>query len=161
MKRVCFLLVSSPGVFFMRDSRQGPFSFSSYWRKSIKETPCSYDQGSSRVLNNPSRDWQEEATAPGGSLLMTLQNTHCWITAKDSVRDLYFYYSTLGCCGGLTLPWCQVPTKAALSLPLLSWTRERNIMKGSWVEIRTGRSLTNYCHWQNKLDLGKMNLNYY
>ena len=32
---------------------------------------------------------------------------------------------------------CQVPTKTALSLPLLSWTGNR--MKGSRVETRTGR----------------------
>ena len=30
-----------------------------------------------------------------------------------------------------------------------------NKMKGSWVKIRTGRSLTNYHHGQNRLDLGK------
>jgi len=40
--------------------------------------------------------------------------------------------------GGLILPGCQVPTKAALSLPLLRQGRE-NITKDSWVEIRTGR----------------------
>ena len=30
-----------------------------------------------------------------------------------------------GSCGGLTLAGRQVPTKAALSLPLLNWTGER------------------------------------
>jgi len=34
-------------------------------------------------------------------------------------------------------------------------------MKGSWVEIRTGRSLTNYHHRQNRIDLRKINLIYY
>ena len=39
-------------------------------------------------------------------------------------------------CGGLTLAGCQVPTKATLSLPLLSWTGGDNKTKGSWVKIR-------------------------
>jgi len=33
--------------------------------------------------------------------------------------------SSLPAFGGLTLVGCPVPTKAALSLPLLSWTGER------------------------------------
>jgi len=32
-----------------------------------------------------------------------------------------------------------VPTKAALSLPSSTGQARRNIMKGSWVEIRAGR----------------------
>ena len=40
-------------------------------------------------------------------------------------------------CGGLTPAGCQVPTKAALSLALLSWTGGENITKGSWIKIRT------------------------
>jgi len=32
---------------------------------------------------------------------------------------------------------------------------EKNIMKGSWAEIRTGRLLSSYRHWQNRLYLGK------
>jgi len=60
-------------------------------------------------------------------------------------------------CGGLTLTGCQVPTTAALSLPFLSWTgKKKNTMKGSCVEIRTRRSLTNYHHGQNRLDTGKL-----
>jgi len=62
-------------------------------------------------------------------------------------------------CGGLTLARCQVPSKDTLSLHLLSWMGRENILKGSWIEIRTGRSLTNYCHGQNGLDLEKINLN--
>ena len=45
--------------------------------------------------------------------------------------------------------------QAAPSLPLLNWTGGENKTKGSWVERRTGRSLTNYRHGQNRLDLGK------
>lgn len=31
-------------------------------------------------------------------------------------------------------------------------------LKSSWVKIKTGTSLTNYDHGQNRLDLGKINL---
>jgi len=49
-----------------------------------------------------------------------------------------------------------VPIKTALSLPLLSWTGERKY--GERLEGRDkdrGRSLTNYCHGQNRLNLGR------
>jgi len=42
-------------------------------------------------------------------------------------------------CGGLTLAEHQVPTKTALSLPSTAGQGRENIMKGSRVEIRTGR----------------------
>ena len=42
-------------------------------------------------------------------------------------------------CFGLAWIKCQVPTKAAVSLPLLSGQRRRNTVKGSWIEIGTGR----------------------
>ncbi|GAB0207891.1 mitochondrial enolase superfamily member 1 [Grus japonensis] len=57
-------------------------------------------------------------------------------------------------CGGLTLAGGQVPTKATLSLPLLSWTGKRK-----YNEMLVGRekdrerSLTNYRHGQNRLNL--------
>ena len=56
---------------------------------------------------------------------------------------------------GLTLAGCQVPTKSALSLPSSAGQGRDNITKGLWVKIRTGRSLSNYRHRQNRLDLGK------
>ena len=64
------------------------------------------------------------------------------------------------CCGGLTLAGCQVPTKAILSLPAppSAGQGRQNITKGSWVKIRTRRDhSTNYCHRQNRLNLGKIN----
>ena len=65
-------------------------------------------------------------------------------------------------CGGLTVAGRQVPTKAALSLPSSAGQGRENEMKGSWVEIRTGRSLSNYHYQQNRLDVGKkINLIYY
>jgi len=61
--------------------------------------------------------------------------------------------------GGLILAGCQVPTKAALSLPLLIWTAERKynerlIGRGKGRE----RSRSNYHHRQNRLDSRKLNL---
>jgi len=50
-----------------------------------------------------------------------------------------------------------VATRAALSLPLLSWTGERKYderLKGR--DKDRERSLTNYCHRQNRLKLGKL-----
>jgi len=49
---------------------------------------------------------------------------------------------------------CQVPTKTALSLPLLNWTGERKYderLEGR--DKGRERSLTNYCHGQNRLKL--------
>ena len=51
---------------------------------------------------------------------------------------------------------CQVPTKAALSLLLLSWTGERK--HDERLEGRDQdreRPLTSYCHGQNRLNLGR------
>jgi len=51
---------------------------------------------------------------------------------------------------------CQVPTKTALSLPLLSRTRERKYDER--LEHRDKdreRSLTNYRYGQNRLNLGR------
>lgn len=43
------------------------------------------------------------------------------------------------CYGGLTLAGHQEPSKATLSLPSSPGQERENIMKGSWVKIRTGR----------------------
>jgi len=51
---------------------------------------------------------------------------------------------------------CQVSTKRTLSLPLLNWTGERKYderLEGRDKDRQ--RSLTNYCHGQNSLDLGR------
>jgi len=54
----------------------------------------------------------------------------------------------------------QVPTKATPSLPSSAAQRRENIMKGSWVEIRTGRdhsriTVTGKANstWGNELNL--------
>lgn len=52
--------------------------------------------------------------------------------------------------------WKGVPTKVAISLPSSFGHQVENVMKGSWIEIRTlQRSLSSYCHRQNRLHLGK------
>ena len=56
-------------------------------------------------------------------------------------------------CGGLTLAGHEVPTKAALSLSSSTGQGTENITKGSWVKIRTGRSLSNYHTITGKTDL--------
>jgi len=51
---------------------------------------------------------------------------------------------------------CQVPTRPALSLPLLSWAEERKCderLQGRHKDRE--RSLANYCHGQNRLNLGR------
>jgi len=60
-------------------------------------------------------------------------------------------------CSGLTLVGRQVPTKAALSLPLLSLTGEKNYNERLMDPVKDReRSLTNYHHGQNRLDMGKL-----
>jgi len=59
------------------------------------------------------------------------------------------------------LGWLPDTYPATLSLPLLNRTEEEEKRKkSSWVEIKTGRSLTSYCHGQNRLDSQKSNLIY-
>jgi len=51
---------------------------------------------------------------------------------------------------------CQVSTKTTSSVPLLNWTGERKYderLKGR--DKDRERSLTNYCHGQNRLNLGR------
>jgi len=51
---------------------------------------------------------------------------------------------------------CQVPTKTALSLPILSWTGERKYDERLKDRDKDReRSLTNCCHGQNRLNLGR------
>jgi len=51
---------------------------------------------------------------------------------------------------------CQVTTKTTLSLPLLNWTGERKYDERLQGSDKDGeRSLTNYRHRQNRLNLGR------
>jgi len=54
-------------------------------------------------------------------------------------------------------PWLDARCPPKLrSLPFSDGQGRENITKGSWVDIRTGRSLTSYRHGQNRLDLVKL-----
>ena len=58
------------------------------------------------------------------TLLSDEEGGHFWsvlLCAEQIIPDPWSQTD----CGGLTLAGCQVPTKSALSLPLLSWTGER------------------------------------
>jgi len=51
---------------------------------------------------------------------------------------------------------CHVPTRTALSLPLISWTRERKYDERlEDPDKDRERSLASYCHGQNRLNLGR------
>jgi len=63
------------------------------------------------------------------------KNYHLWTFFHLVLHSIF----SLDYCGGLTLAGCQVPTKAALLFSLLSGQGRENIIKGSWVKIRTGR----------------------
>lgn len=58
--------------------------------------------------------------------------------------------------------WLAKLHHAAFSLPLLSSPREENMTekKPSWVEIRTGKSLSKCCHGQNRLNVSEINVIY-
>jgi len=60
-------------------------------------------------------------------------------------------------CGGLTPAGHQVPSKAALLLPLAGQGREKYNEKLEGQDKDRERSLTNYHHRQNRLGLGKKN----
>jgi len=65
----------------------------------------------------------------------------------------YFGFSLLFWFG---LDKCQVPTKTALSLPPLNWTGKRKYDEKLMGQDKDReRSLTNYCHGQNRLNLGR------
>ena len=60
-------------------------------------------------------------------------------------------------CSGLTLAGGQVPTKAALSLPSSAGQGERKYNERLMGQGKDReRSLTNYCHRQNRLNLEKL-----
>jgi len=58
--------------------------------------------------------------------------------------------------GRLTLAWCQVPTKLLSHSPSSTGQGRENMMKGKWVEIRTGILLRSYHHGQKRFDSGKL-----
>lgn len=55
------------------------------------------------------------------------------------------------------LAGCQMPTQLPSPSPASRGLAEKGRWR-SWVEMQTGRWLGNYCHGQNRLDLGETNL---
>jgi len=77
---------------------------------------------------------------------MLLQMFLLVLTEKDISVTLFWF----------SLDKCQAPTKTTLSLLLLKWTGKRKYDER--LEDRDKdreRSLTNYCHGQNRLNLGR------
>lgn len=62
--------------------------------------------------------------------------------------------------GGLNLTVCQVPTLPCSVSPSSIGHGEKIRWKSSWVKIRTGRSLINYCHIRTRFDLRMIGLIY-
>jgi len=59
-------------------------------------------------------------------------------------------------CGGLAWLDARCPPKPLYHSPSSAGQERKNTVKGSWVKIRTRRSLTSYHHGQNIVDLGKL-----
>jgi len=78
-----------------------------------------------------------------------------------NITQVMVWHLTQARAGDLQVFWfgldkCQVPTKTCLSLPLLNWTGERKYderLKGR--DKDRERSLTNYHHGQNNMNLGR------
>lgn len=79
-----------------------------------------------------------------------LQNLVQAATFKPEI-SIILYHS----CGRLTVASCQLPAQT-LSHSLYSTGQMKKIgWKRSWVEIKTGISLSSYHHGHNRHDLGK------
>lgn len=110
---------------------------------------------------------QIQSTKTRGWESIHLPLTKITFLGKYSVRKIHKYglpkrpqRTILGKCGRLTLVGCQMPTKPLSHSPSLAWQGKKVRWKSSWVETRTGRSLTSYLHQQDWLNLGKINLVY-
>jgi len=57
---------------------------------------------------------------------------------------------------GVTWASSQTPTQLLTHSPCSTGQGQKAGWKTSWVEIKTGRSLTSHCHRQNRLSSGKL-----
>lgn len=71
-----------------------------------------------------------------------------------------YFHVQRTCCGWLALGRCQAPTELLLYTHCTTGQGQKRRWKSSCVGIRTGRSLTSYCHGENRLTFRKMNLIY-
>ena len=98
------------------------------------------------------KSWKEtsETSLPGVPFpCPSLQHAQCFVNPLiAAVTSLVLFW--------FGLEKCQVPTKTALSLPLLRWTEEKKYderLEGQ--DKDRERSLTNHSHRQNRLNLGR------
>lgn len=77
---------------------------------------------------------------------------HCYILTELS--RAFFTWAL----GWVCLAKGQTPTQALSHYPSSRGQGEKIRSKNSWVKMRTERSLTTYCHGQNRLNLRKINL---
>lgn len=73
----------------------------------------------------------------------------------DFLEGLYCVLSCFFCCGGLTLGEHHVPTKLLYYSPSHLDKGRENICKALVSRRRWGENI-NYCHGQNRLNLGKL-----
>lgn len=101
---------------------------------------------SEKVFSFPSYLWQliQIVKLTRGKLLSKAQNKQ----GKAFLKFFEFKWHTtkmklLYNCGGLILAEQQMPTQPLSHSPSLTGWRRKNMMKGSWVKKRTGRSPSN------------------
>lgn len=99
---------------------------------------------------------------------LLMQHITCWVVDLWNASGLWVFVEgqpTGGkCCTCNLLWWADLGRKSGAHescsiTPRLDKGRE-GMMKGSWMEIRTGRSFTSYCHGQKQTWCGN-SLRYY
>ncbi|KAK4808526.1 hypothetical protein QYF61_009829 [Mycteria americana] len=68
------------------------------------------------------------------------------ITLRPHLQARCYENLAMYTCGGLTLSGCQTPAKQLSHCPSSTGQQEKTRLKSSWIEIKMGRSLTNYHH---------------
>lgn len=110
----------------------------------------------------------QESFLTKGQKLFQRGKSGIWIsfTWKSDVSDRncclnHYMIEMLKWYDGLNLSGWQMPTKTALSPAIFKWTEGKHNERVMGQEMDRKTSLTNYCHEQNRLDLGKINCIYY
>lgn len=123
----------------------------------MPQGPCHFTSWFPLPAHTQLLPWEGLSLLPCGGQQIRLKGRHvAHISALLSftvsfLHKTYLRRADRGCLPEPTQPLSHFPSSAG--------HREKR-WKRSWVEIKTGRSLTNYCHGQISLDLGKINLTY-
>ena len=75
---------------------------------------------------------------------------------KQKCHSFVWYWAYLSTCHGLVWLDTRCQHKLLRHSPTSTGQGRKNITKGLWVKIRTGRSLSSYRHRENRLSLGKL-----